>query len=591
MSTIRAVFGIDLRTLALFRVCLGLWVIADLVNRSGNLVAHYTDFGVFPRSVVVAYLSPWRLSIHFINGSTAFQAMLFIIAGLFALFLVLGYRTRIVTVASWFLLLSLQNRNPILLNGGDNLALMLLFWGMFLPLGARFSVDAAMNSLSEEVPNNYFSVATMAVLIQCMSVYFFSAFLKSGVEWIPDGTAVHYALHAEAFATPFGIWFRQFDAPMRGLTYFVWWLELISPLLMFAPVWRLPLRLLTMFLLIFMHVGFIFILNIGLFPYISITSLLAFTPARVWEKLGSLARTPERLGVRMYYDGECGFCRKTCLLIRTFLLLPETPIVPAQEVEEMHQMMAEHDSWVVVDHDGERYVRWRAVALVFRRSAHFSPLGALFAWAAMRPVGERIYGLVATHRRGFMGNLTATLLPYRPVRIAPSAGANVVVGLFMILVLFKNVLTIPHVRYEFPDQLKPVTLTLRLDQIWDMFAPQPAKVGGWYVIRGKLRDGTVVDVLNRDEGEPSWEKSAYFVQSFADHRWRKYLMRIRKKRYKKQFLNYGRYLCRSWNTGTPSEKQLMTYEIYSNYQRTLPDYQEREIKKRMVWRHYCFKQK
>ncbi len=243
MSTIKDVFGIDLRTLALFRVCLGLWLIVDLIIRAGHLTAHYTDFGVLPRAEAISHISPWRLSIHLINGSTAFQAILFILAGVFALCLVLGYRTRIATIVSWVLLLSLQNRNPILLQGGDNLALMLLFWGMFLPLGARFSIDEALNSRTEAVPNSFASVATMAILVQCMSVYFFSAFLKSGPEWMPDGTAVYYALHVDRFASPLAVWFRQFDLPMRGLTYFVWWLELIGPLLMFAPFFRVPLRL------------------------------------------------------------------------------------------------------------------------------------------------------------------------------------------------------------------------------------------------------------------------------------------------------------------------------------------------------------
>ena len=589
MTTIKTVFGIDLRTLALFRVCLGLWLLADLINRAGHLVAHYTGFGVFPRAAAIVYLSDWRLSIHLINGSAWFQGILFIVAGLLALFLVLGYRTRIVTVLSWFLLLSLQNRNPLLLQGGDNLALMLLFWGMFLPLGARFSVDAAMNDPPQDVPNKFFSVATMALLIQCMSVYFFSAFLKSGVEWIPDGTAVYYALHAEGFATALSIWVRQFDTLMRGLTYFVWWLELIGPLLMFAPVWHLPLRLLTTFLFMSMHVGFILFLNVGLFPFISITSLLAFTPTGAWDKLGALARTPERLGLRMYYDGDCGFCLKTCFLIRTFLLLPETPIVPAQEVEEIHQVMAEHDTWVVVDRDGECYMRWRAVALVFRRSALFWPLGYLFDLTVLRSLGDRTYGIVAKHRRGFLGDWTATMLPYRPVAVAPSAAASVVVGLCMVLVLFKNISTMPGVRYQIPDLLTSVSSTLRLDQIWNMFAPYPIKVDGWYVIRGGLRDGTVVDVYNRAEGEPSWEKSTYIAQTYSDYRWRKYLSRIRTKRYEGQLLNYARYLCRSWNRGTSVEKQLMTYKIHFNSQRTLPDYQPREIKRTMIWRHHCFK--
>ena len=373
MEKFREIFGIDLRTLALYRVCLGLVVLADLINRAGHLVPHYTDFGVLPRAEAVAYLSPWRLSIHLMSGLAAFQIALFIIAGVFALSMVMGYRTRIVTIVSWFLLMSLQNRNPLLLQGGDNLLLLLLFWGMFLPLGARFSVDAAMNRSTEETPNKYFSIATAALLIQCMSVYFFSAFFKFAPEWIPDGTAIYYTLHAESFVTPLAYWFRQFESLMQALTYFVWWLELLGPLVMFSPVLFIPSRLLAMFLFIAMHAGFVLLLQVGLFPFISMTSLLAFTPTWVWDKLGVLARTPERLGVKMYYDRDCGFCKKTCLLIRTFLLLPETPILPAQEVAEMHRVMVEHDSWVVVDHDGERYVRWRAVALAFRRSAIFWP--------------------------------------------------------------------------------------------------------------------------------------------------------------------------------------------------------------------------
>ena len=291
----------------------------------------------------------------------------------------------------------------------------------------------------------------------------------------------------------------------------------------------------------------------------------------------------------MYYDGECGFCLKTCLLIRTFLLLPETPIVPAQEVEEIHQVMAEHDTWVVVDRDGECYMRWRAVALVFRRSALFWPLGYLFDLTVLRSLGDRTYGIVAKHRRGFLGDWTATMLPYRPVAVAPSAAASVVVGLCMVLVLFKNISTMPGVRYQIPDLLTSVSSTLRLDQIWNMFAPYPIKVDGWYVIRGGLRDGTVVDVYNRAEGEPSWEKSTYIAQTYSDYRWRKYLSRIRTKRYEGQLLNYARYLCRSWNRGTSVEKQLMTYKIHFNSQRTLPDYQPREIKRTMIWRHHCFK--
>ena len=43
------IFGIDLRSLALLRVGLALLVIIDLVQRSFDLKAHYTDLGILPR--------------------------------------------------------------------------------------------------------------------------------------------------------------------------------------------------------------------------------------------------------------------------------------------------------------------------------------------------------------------------------------------------------------------------------------------------------------------------------------------------------------------------------------------------------------
>jgi hypothetical protein len=70
--------------------------------------------------------------------------VLFAIAALVAIALLVGYRTRLATVLL-ALLASLQARNPTLIQGGDNLLLLLLFWGMFLPLGARFAIDAALD--------------------------------------------------------------------------------------------------------------------------------------------------------------------------------------------------------------------------------------------------------------------------------------------------------------------------------------------------------------------------------------------------------------------------------------------------------------
>ena len=90
-------FSFDLRSLALFRVGLALLILGDLIHRSFDLRAFYTDFGVLPRWVLMQN-SDHCLSLHALSGSLVFQVILFLIAGGFALMLLAGYRTRLATV-------------------------------------------------------------------------------------------------------------------------------------------------------------------------------------------------------------------------------------------------------------------------------------------------------------------------------------------------------------------------------------------------------------------------------------------------------------------------------------------------------------
>ena len=121
-----------------------LLIIADLVMRLSDLAAHYTDQGVLPRSAIQKIAAGfWTIYPHFASGELWFQGFLFILAGAFAVLLLLGYKTRVVAIASWFLLTSLHTRNPAINNAGDLLLRLVLFWGIFLPWGKRFSLRDA----------------------------------------------------------------------------------------------------------------------------------------------------------------------------------------------------------------------------------------------------------------------------------------------------------------------------------------------------------------------------------------------------------------------------------------------------------------
>ena len=94
-------FGFDLRSLAAFRIGLALIILADLIIRSRDIKAHYTDFGVLPRTALIdGILNPWYWSVHLISGQPLVQTLLFLFAGLVAFALLVGYRTRLAVIAS-----------------------------------------------------------------------------------------------------------------------------------------------------------------------------------------------------------------------------------------------------------------------------------------------------------------------------------------------------------------------------------------------------------------------------------------------------------------------------------------------------------
>jgi hypothetical protein len=85
-----------------------------------------------------------------------------------------------------------------------------------MPLGARFSVDHAMQEHPEkrrtESNQICFSTATIAWWIQFASMYVFSFGLKVGTSW-SNGTAVGFALQQEQFLTQFGHFLRSILFP------------------------------------------------------------------------------------------------------------------------------------------------------------------------------------------------------------------------------------------------------------------------------------------------------------------------------------------------------------------------------------------
>jgi len=288
------IFGIDLRSLAAFRIGLGLWLLFDLFNRAQDLTAHYTDAGVLPRIDRIR-LYTWAeqdggrylWSLHMLSGEAWAQIVLFGIAAVCAGCLLVGYQTRVATILSWLLTLSLDGRNPMINDGGDMLMEAMLLWSIFLPLGAIWSLDARRQPLARPMPVRVVSAGTVAALLQLCLMYWLTAYFKLSDVWAKDYTAVYYVMNVDIFTTRLGNTLREFPAFMAVLTFLTLWGEWLVPAICFLP-WQTGKCKMTAVLFYWLfHCCLMLTLELGLFPWACIVCWILFIPTGVWEWLAA----------------------------------------------------------------------------------------------------------------------------------------------------------------------------------------------------------------------------------------------------------------------------------------------------------------
>lgn len=276
----------------MLRILLGGILLVDLAIRSLALRDHYTDAGVIPRGEHLLKLNfGWLLSLHALSGDLWLQVVLFLVAAVFATMLLVGWRTRLATAASFLLLCSLHGRAPNVLQAGDALLRVMLLWGSFLPLAARSSLDARAGR-APRVEGDGVRVVSWAVAgfyLQICVLYFFAFLFKSGSSW-QAGLAIEYVLRVEPFVTPLGTWLIGYPLILRILTLATLVVEMAAPFLLLFPRLTGPVRVATVAILAGFHLGLGLSMSLPLFAAISIASLVPFLPGGVWDSFGWRSR-------------------------------------------------------------------------------------------------------------------------------------------------------------------------------------------------------------------------------------------------------------------------------------------------------------
>lgn len=275
-------FQLDLRSLAILRMAIGFLVVLDTLLRARELSAFYTDAGVAPRTALLEWrwYDPW-FCFHLGGSGWLSAAAFFALTAFCGVQLLRGRRTRLMTFGCWLLLCSLSQRNPLVNDRGDLELILVLFWCLFLPLGARWSADARSTPRDPAV----LSLGSAALLLQFAQIYLFAALLKNGPAWLRGDALVH-CLRSALFSTSLGQWLTRFPDEVNTLTHPVIAAELLVACMLLSPLATGPVRSLGVGLLVGFHALVAALFQLGLFPLIGALLPLGLLPAWFWDGPG-----------------------------------------------------------------------------------------------------------------------------------------------------------------------------------------------------------------------------------------------------------------------------------------------------------------
>lgn len=581
-----AVFALDLRSLALFRFCLGLLVSLDCWARLADVGAFYSDGGVLPRALLLAEDPSGLWSLAYLQGSSLFQASLLVLGALAGAALAFGYHTRRALLVVWVVLISMQTRNPLVLIEGDRLLLCLLFWSLWVPLAARWSLDAALSPRSPPSDHRHLSWGGAALLVQLLSAYLFAAALKQDPAWWPDGRAVHDLLELDRLALPLGQLLREIPGWHTALSYGVYGLEWAAPFLVLAPWATQTLRHVALVLLGILQLGLGLTLALGLHSWVNLAALTLLLGPALWDRLGR--RKPVARPLRIYYDEDCGFCHKSCRLLLQMLILPRgTEILPAQQTPRARALMEAQWSWVVIDHEDVAHLKWAAMVALIRSSRLLGWSHRVFALPVWNRPGDAVYDWVAEHR-GHIARWTAPLLASRDLPAIPGPVGSAFAAGTMVLVLVWQCAGAGWLPSAVGRWLSPPLQVLHLDARWTLFAPAPPVDDGWFVMPGRLEDGRRLDLMTGVIGPVRYDKPTRIAtDAYENARWRGYLYRLWQAPSAAYRASYARYRCEQWNRSAPVGQRLSAFQMEYMLETTPAPGGDRRVERRVIWRQDC----
>lgn len=154
-----------------------------------------------------------------------------------------GVGKNLTALALFFMFALVQQMNPQVLNGGDNIMFFIMFYMVFADSYQKFSLSSLkLKGKYRELANLVTNLAVYSIMIHLCFAYFFSAIGKTNANAWYNGIAVYYTFSSERFmGTSFNQLLAQNGYFVTIATYFTLLFEITFPFLIWVKKMRLPL--------------------------------------------------------------------------------------------------------------------------------------------------------------------------------------------------------------------------------------------------------------------------------------------------------------------------------------------------------------
>lgn len=275
--------------IAVFRILYGLCVLATLLLLHAEWLNWFgADGWVSPATN--AQMEPGlRLNVFaLIAGNNHWIAAFFWVFLVFVLLLIAGLWTRVSSIAVFLCLVSIQQRNLFIVNGGDAFLRVAGFFLMFAPAGACLSLDRWLyvrrGGRAEVLPAAPW--AQRMIQLELAFLYFVSFLWKMKGDTWRNGTALYYVLHLTAIQRfPVPLWLQR-----PALLHLGSWFALLLEFSLGVLIWFRPLRYPLLLLGLCFHLTLEYALNLPMIQWDILSAYVLFLEPADLARLGDFLR-------------------------------------------------------------------------------------------------------------------------------------------------------------------------------------------------------------------------------------------------------------------------------------------------------------